>query len=45
MQAHVSYLSEECQACLLLLTVDRELFFILSEAKQKIVEVIIKHLK
>ncbi|XP_018328739.1 vacuolar fusion protein MON1 homolog A [Agrilus planipennis] len=35
---HVSYLSEDCQACLLLLTVDREAFFTLSEAKQKIVE-------
>lgn len=39
MQAHVSYLTEECQTCLLLLTIDRELFFTLSEAKQKIVEV------
>jgi len=36
--AHVSYLSEECQACLILLTVDRESFFALSEAKKKIVE-------
>lgn len=39
MQAHVSYLTEECQVCLLLVTIDRELFFTLSEAKQKIVEV------
>lgn len=34
MHAHVSYLAEDCQACLLLLTVDRDVFFTLSEAKQ-----------
>ncbi len=39
MQAHVSYLTEECQACLLLLTTDRDIFSALSEARQKIVEV------
>lgn len=38
MHGHVSYLAEDCQACLLLLTVDRDVFFVLSEAKQKIVE-------
>ncbi|XP_067002562.1 vacuolar fusion protein MON1 homolog [Anabrus simplex] len=38
LHGHVSYLSDDCQACLLLLTVDREVFFTLSEAKQKIVE-------
>ncbi|XP_058803060.1 vacuolar fusion protein MON1 homolog A [Phymastichus coffea] len=38
MHGHVSYLAEDCQACLLLLTVDRDVFFTLSEAKQKIVE-------
>ncbi|KAE8738703.1 hypothetical protein FOCC_FOCC015799 [Frankliniella occidentalis] len=38
LHAHVSYLAEDCQACLLLLTVDPDLFFPLSEAKQKIVE-------
>lgn len=38
MHGHVSYLAEDCQACLLLLTVDRHVFFVLSEAKQKIVE-------
>ncbi|KAF4520638.1 hypothetical protein B566_EDAN007504 [Ephemera danica] len=38
LHGHVSYLSEDCQACLLLLTVDRDVFFTLSEAKQKIVE-------
>lgn len=35
---HVSYLAEDCQACLLLLTVEPNVFFTLSEAKQKIVE-------
>lgn len=35
---HVSYLAEDCQACLLLLTVEANVFFVLSEAKQKIVE-------
>lgn len=39
MQAHISYLSEDCQACLLLITVDRENFFELSEAKNRIVMV------
>lgn len=39
LHGHVSYLSDDCQACLLLLTVDRDVFFTLSEAKQKIVEV------
>lgn len=35
---HVSYLSEDCQACLLLLTVERDVFYTLSQAKQAIVE-------
>lgn len=35
---HVSYLAEDCQACLLLLTVEEDAFFPLSEAKQRIVE-------
>ncbi|KAG5860350.1 hypothetical protein JTB14_006713 [Gonioctena quinquepunctata] len=35
---HVSYLSEDCQACLLLLTVEKDVFFTLSDAKQRIVE-------
>ncbi|XP_047736822.1 vacuolar fusion protein MON1 homolog A-like, partial [Hyalella azteca] len=35
---HVSYLSEVCDACLLLLTVDKEHFYTLSQAKQKITE-------
>ncbi|ODM96727.1 Vacuolar fusion protein MON1 A [Orchesella cincta] len=38
MYAHVSYLAEDCQACLILLTTDRNSFFTLSEAKQKIVD-------
>lgn len=44
LHGHVSYLSDDCQACLLLLTVDRDVFFTLSEAKQKIVEVNIRSL-
>ncbi|KAK7102484.1 protein SAND-like [Littorina saxatilis] len=35
-QAHVSYLDNDCEVCLLLLSVDRDSFFILSEAKDKI---------
>ncbi|XP_046431414.1 vacuolar fusion protein MON1 homolog A [Neodiprion virginianus] len=38
MHGHVSYLAEDCQACLLLLTVDKDVFYSLSDAKQKIVE-------
>lgn len=38
LHAHVSYLSEDCQACLLLLSVDRDVFFTLSDAKKKITE-------
>lgn len=34
MHGHVSYLAEDCQACLLLLTVERDVFYTLSEAKQ-----------
>lgn len=39
LHGHVSYLTDECQACLLLLTVDADLFHELSEAKKKITEV------
>ena len=39
MHAHVSYLSDDCPACLFMLTVDRDAFFELSEAKKKIVAV------
>lgn len=38
LHAHVSYLSEDCQACLLLLSVDRDVFFTLSDAKKRITE-------
>lgn len=38
LHGHVSYLTDECQACLLLLTVDADLFHELSEAKKKITE-------
>ncbi len=39
MNAHVSYLSDECNACLLLLTAERDSFFQLSEARKQIIEV------
>ncbi|XP_075551150.1 vacuolar fusion protein MON1 homolog isoform X2 [Dermacentor variabilis] len=38
LHAHVSYLAEGSPACLLLLTVDRDLFFPLQECRRKIVE-------
>ncbi|XP_059152253.1 vacuolar fusion protein MON1 homolog A-like isoform X2 [Physella acuta] len=38
LQAHVSYLDDECQTCLLLLSVDIEAFYILSDCKAKIKE-------
>ncbi|XP_073820743.1 vacuolar fusion protein MON1 homolog [Musca autumnalis] len=38
LHAHVSYLEENSPACLLLLSVDRDAFFVLSEAKQSITE-------
>jgi len=37
LHAHVSYLTETCNACLLMLTTERDIFFELSEAKHKIV--------
>lgn len=36
--SHVSYLADDCPACLLMLTVDKNLFFTLKEAKQSITE-------
>ena len=39
MHAHVSYLTDDCPACLLMLTVERDAFFELSASKQKIVAV------
>lgn len=44
MHAHISYLAEDCQACLVLLTIDHDLFFILSDAKKKITEVCYVHI-
>lgn len=41
--AHISYLSEDCQASLLLITAERDIFFEISEAKGKIVEVMTKN--
>ncbi|CAH2098227.1 unnamed protein product [Euphydryas editha] len=38
LHGHVSYISEDCQACLLLLTVQRDAFFPLSQAKHTIAE-------
>ncbi|XP_017063329.1 vacuolar fusion protein MON1 homolog A [Drosophila eugracilis] len=38
LHAHVSYLADDCQACLLLLSVDRDAFFTLADAKAKITE-------
>uniref|UniRef100_A0A8D8D1S3 Vacuolar fusion protein MON1 homolog n=3 Tax=Culex pipiens TaxID=7175 RepID=A0A8D8D1S3_CULPI len=38
LHAHVSYLAEDCQACLLLLSIERDVFFVLSEAKRKITD-------
>nr|CAG4643847.1 EOG090X03TW [Lepidurus arcticus] len=43
LHAHVSYLADDCPACLLLLSTDRDDFFLLSEAKQKIVERLRRH--
>ncbi|XP_070535609.1 vacuolar fusion protein MON1 homolog A-like [Ptychodera flava] len=42
LHAHVSYL-DDTDACLLLLTVDKELFFTLSDCRQKIFERLRKH--
>lgn len=36
--AHVSYLTDECPACLILLSVDRNDFFVLSEMKKQITD-------
>ena len=39
MHAHVSYLTEDCPACLIMLTVEKDIFFELSDAKGKIIAV------
>ncbi|KAL4713698.1 hypothetical protein ACJJTC_004229 [Scirpophaga incertulas] len=38
LHGHVSYIAEDCQACLILLTVQRDAFFPLSQAKHTIAE-------
>ncbi|TDG45548.1 hypothetical protein AWZ03_008054 [Drosophila navojoa] len=38
LHAHVSYLADDCPACLLLMSVDRDAFHTLSEAKERITE-------
>lgn len=39
LHAHVSYLTEDCEACLFLMSTERDVFFDLQEAKKKITEV------
>ena len=39
MHAHVSYLTDDCPACLFMLTVEQDAFANLSSAKEKIVMV------
>lgn len=43
LHAYVSYLSEACPACLVLITVDRNAFFQLSEARTRIKERLERH--
>ncbi|KAJ8302197.1 hypothetical protein KUTeg_021184 [Tegillarca granosa] len=43
LQAHISYLDESCQTCLLLLSVDRESFFTLSDCKNRIKDRLLKY--
>lgn len=43
LHAHVSYLTDSCPACLLLLTLDRNAFFDLSSARAKIIERMERH--
>nr|CAG4641586.1 EOG090X03TW [Eurycercus lamellatus] len=40
---HASYLSDDCQACLLFFTTDRDSFFPLSDAKKNIVDRLRRH--
>lgn len=39
LHAHVSYLTEDCDACLLLMSTERDVFFDLQNAKKKITDV------
>ncbi|XP_074645547.1 vacuolar fusion protein MON1 homolog A-like [Tubulanus polymorphus] len=43
LHGHVSYLDEDCHTCLLLLTVDRDMFFTLSDCKAKITNRLNRH--
>ncbi|GFR72861.1 vacuolar fusion protein MON1 homolog A-like [Elysia marginata] len=43
LQAYVSYLDEDCQSCLLLLSVDIEAFYTLSECRAKIKERLVRY--
>lgn len=43
LHAHISYLTDGCDACLLLMSTERDVFFDLQEAKQKITEVSYRH--
>jgi len=43
LHAHVSYISDSCPACLVLLTVDRNAFFTLSAARAKVVDRLERH--
>nr|CAG4645441.1 EOG090X03TW [Lynceus sp. MCZ IZ 141354] len=43
LHAYVSYLAEDCQACLVLFTVNRDSFYVLSEVKQRITEKLRRH--
>ncbi|GAB6022678.1 hypothetical protein CHUAL_006771 [Chamberlinius hualienensis] len=43
LHGHISYLTDNCEACLLLLTVDRDTFFTLSECKKQIVQRLQRH--
>lgn len=36
LHAHISYLDEDCAACLVLLSADRDSFFALSDARNKV---------
>lgn len=43
LHAHISYLDESCQICLVLLSVDKDMFYTLSECKNKIQEKLMRH--
>lgn len=45
LHTHISYLSDDCMTCLLLLSVDSDGFYALSEAKKKITDVSILYQK